>query len=55
MGFTDAKEASEGLNAHKYYAEVTIPANFTKEIATADSPERVKGLVVYHLNEKRNS
>lgn len=52
--FTTKAEAEEGINAHKYYSSVTIPENFTTEIASADSPERVKGLVVYHVNEKRN-
>lgn len=52
--FVSSEEAQRGLEGESYYASVTIPANFTKEIAKADSPERVKGLVIYKMNEKRN-
>lgn len=52
--FTDSADAKAGVEGEKYYAEIIIPENFTKEIATADSAERVQGLVIYNLNEKRN-
>lgn len=52
--FTDAKTAELGLNGDEFYATITIPKDFTAAIAKADSPERIKGMVVYRLNEKRN-
>ncbi len=52
--FTDAASADSGLNGTDFYAMVTFPKDFTASIAKADSPERIKGLVEYKLNEKRN-
>lgn len=52
--FVDESTAEKGLNGTDYYGTVTIPKDFSKAIATADQPEKVKGLVVYKINEKRN-
>lgn len=52
--FVDKATADQGLSGTAYYGSVTIPKDFSKAISTADQPEKVKGLVVYKINEKRN-
>lgn len=53
--FTDAKEAKDGLETgKKYYAVVTIPSDFSKTIATAETTEKQPAEISYSANEKRS-
>lgn len=52
--FTDANSAKEGLESTKYYAVVTIPADFSSKIATSSSSDKQVATVTYSSNEKRN-
>lgn len=52
--FVSKDEAESGVSGTEFYGSVTIPKDFSKAIATADKPEKVKGLVIYKINEKRN-
>ncbi len=53
---TDAKDAKDGLNNRRYYAQIIIPENFSSNIATVDSSSsnKLKGIIIYEPNEKRN-
>ncbi|GIP40430.1 phage infection protein [Paenibacillus sp. J31TS4] len=53
--FTDAEEAWEGVREGDYYASVTIPPNFSAEIATVTSDNPVKAVIEYAVNEKINA
>lgn len=53
--FTNAKDAKEGLEAgKKYYAVITIPADFSHKIATAETTDKQVASILYSSNEKRN-
>lgn len=52
--FTTPEEAAKGLDNRQYYGEVVFPENFTEQIATVDSPDKIQGLFLYKINEKRN-
>ena len=53
---TDSKDAEDGLNNRRYYAQIIIPENFSSNIATVDSSSsnKLKGIIIYEPNEKRN-
>lgn len=51
---TTASDAKEGLENRKYYASIYIPGDFSKNISTAGSSEKSKGILIYNVNEKRN-
>jgi putative membrane protein len=50
---TDA-EAKTGIQNREYYAEVTIPADFSGRIASADKSDKNEGIIIYQSEEKRN-
>jgi len=53
--FTDSKDAKEGLqNSSKYYAVITIPNDFSKNISTAQTTVKQPATITYSSNEKRN-
>lgn len=53
--FTDAKDAKEGMETgQKYYAVITIPSDFSKKIATAETKDKEVASITYSSNEKRN-
>ncbi len=52
--FTDEKEALSGTQGTKYYAMITIPDNFTDNIASASSSDKHTATITYAPNEKRN-
>lgn len=52
--FTDKDEAKTGLTDRKYYAVVTIPENFSANIATADTKDKKHGVIIYEPEQKRN-
>lgn len=51
---TDAVGASGGLNGTQYYAVITIPDNFSRDIASADTADKHVARITYSANEKRN-
>jgi putative membrane protein len=52
--FTDEKNADSGLLNRKYYAIITIPENFSKNISSAETTNKVAATINYRVNEKRN-
>ena len=52
--FTDADSAKDGLDSTKYYAVLTIPADFSSKIATSSDTDKQVATVTYSANEKRN-
>jgi len=52
--FTNKEEAQAGLNDRKYYAVVEIPENFSANIATAETKDKLQGVVIFQPEQKRN-
>lgn len=52
--FTDEKDAKSGTEGTDYYATITIPENFSKNIASAATTEKQTATITYSPNEKRN-
>lgn len=52
--FTTPEDAADGLANRRYYGEVVFPKDFSEQIATVDNPEKIQGLFLYKVNEKRN-
>ena len=52
--FTDEKTAREGTRGNQYYAMLTIPKNFSREIAGIDSENKKAAGIKYMVNDKRN-
>lgn len=51
---TDANSASTGVNGKEYYAVVTIPKEFSADIASAETNQKQSAKITYSANEKRN-
>ena len=51
---TDAAEAEQGLHHKKYYATVTIPADFSDSFKKAETKERHGVVLQYRPNNKSN-
>lgn len=52
--FTDEKTATDGTKGKKYYAMISIPENFSKDIASVNSRNKKTATINYMMNEKRN-
>lgn len=52
--FTDSETAQSGVEGKKYYAEIVIPADFSKSIASASTADKTPAKIYYSANEKRN-
>ena len=52
--FTDAQTANRGLHGKSYYATVTIPENFSTDIASAGAEQKTQAHIVFSSNETRN-
>lgn len=52
--FTDADTAARGLDDHSWYATITIPANFSADIASASTTDKVQAQITYSSDETRN-
>jgi putative membrane protein len=52
--FIDKKEAYDGLVNHKYYATITVPKDFTKDISTASEINKIPATIIYSPNEETN-
>jgi len=51
---TSDADAKEGLENRRYYASIYIPSDFSKRISSVTDSEKLKGILVYNVNEKRN-
>lgn len=53
--FTDADTAKDGVLNQKYYASITIPADFSSNISTAsENTEKLHSKIIYSANQKKN-
>lgn len=53
--FVNKEEAESGVKNGKYYASVTIPENFSRNIASITESEHTKAEIIYTVNEKKNA
>ncbi len=53
--FIDAATAHEGVVMGRYYATITIPTNFSKDLTSIISSNVQKGQIIYTVNEKLNA
>ena len=51
---TDAASAASGLDGNKYYAVITIPADFSSDIASAFTADKTPATITFTPNEGRN-
>ncbi|MDP4092085.1 MAG: YhgE/Pip domain-containing protein [Bacillota bacterium] len=51
---TNSSEASKGISKGKYYAEITIPSDFSRKISSAGNVDKTQGIIMYQPEEKRN-
>lgn len=53
--FTDEADAEDGLLNQKYYATITIPADFTSNVSTiSKDTDKLHSQIVYKANQKKN-
>jgi len=52
--FVDAKDAENGLNQKKYYASLTVPADFSTKIYSVDGDNPTSATLVYRSREASN-
>ena len=52
--FVDAKDAENGLNQKKYYASLTVPADFSTKIYSVDGDSPTSATLVYRSREASN-
>lgn len=52
--FTDAKTAKDGLEGNDYYAVITIPSNFSSDVASASEETKQVANITFTSNEKSN-
>ena len=50
----DEEKANEGLNKGEYYAIISIPDNFTKDMESAKEEEKHHATITYSPNQKTN-
>ena len=53
--FVDEGEAKRGVKNGYYYASVTIPENFSRNISSLTTIEHTKAEIIYTVNEKKNA
>ncbi|WP_294374367.1 YhgE/Pip domain-containing protein [uncultured Clostridium sp.] len=53
--FIDSDEAEKMLEEGKYYATITIPPQFSKDITSIITSDIKKGDIIYRVNEKINA
>lgn len=51
---TDAKDAEAGTEGSKYYAAITIPEDFSRNAASAETADKAAASITFSSNEKRN-
>ena len=53
--FTDKEDAEEGVLGDKYYASITIPEDFSGNVATiSGDSEKIHSTITYSANQKKN-
>lgn len=53
--FVTETEADQGVKNGTYYASVTIPENFTSNVASITKANPTKAEIIYTVNEKKNA
>lgn len=54
--FTDGLEALNGIRSGKYYATITIPENFSRDLISVVTEEKpIRAELIYSVNEKKNA
>ena len=53
--FVSAEEAERNVENGNYYASITIPENFSKDLTSILSDNVTKGEIIYTVNEKINA
>ena len=53
--FVTETEADKGVKNGTYYASITIPVNFTSNIASITKTDHTKAEIIYTVNEKKNA
>lgn len=51
---TTAEKANNGVDGNKYYAALIVPRDFSRDLASLQSTEKVTAHLDYSVNEKRN-
>lgn len=51
---TDATDAARGVREGKYYASITVPSDFSNNIASANSTSKTQAKLYYAVNQKHN-
>ncbi|MEG0663406.1 MAG: YhgE/Pip family protein, partial [Anaerovoracaceae bacterium] len=54
FAFTDQETAKTGTEGNKYYASITIPKDFSQNVASAATTDKQQAKLEYAVNEKRN-
>jgi putative membrane protein len=52
--FTDEAAAKKGTEGEEYYAMISIPEDFSKNIASAETDDKQMATITYSANEKKN-
>lgn len=52
--FVDSEEAQRGLLDGKYYAEIEIPKDFSKDLSSVTSDNPIKPNIIYKVNTKES-
>ncbi|KFX54952.1 YhgE/Pip domain-containing protein [Clostridium botulinum] len=53
--FVSEQEANEAIKKGKYYATITIPEDFSKDMTSIITSDIKKGTIIYTVNEKINA
>ncbi|NFH00366.1 YhgE/Pip domain-containing protein, partial [Clostridium botulinum] len=53
--FVSEEEANEAIKKGKYYATITIPEDFSKDMTSIITSDIKKGTIIYTVNEKINA
>lgn len=51
---TSASDAADGLEHEKYYATVTLPKTFSKDLLSASTEDKTPATILYSPNQKSN-
>ena len=53
--FTDKEDAEQGVLGDEYYASITIPEDFSEDVATVSGDtEKIHSSIIYTANQKKN-
>lgn len=52
--FVDAEQAQVGVEGQKYYAVITVPPEFSQDIASASTTDKKTASIVFEANQQHN-